>query len=148
MSQRCWLCVRFFGRLLRRRDVERASTQVQLRLPMAIGKQAVMTNAVKAVWNGVKQETADELVGIERQYLLPAARSIILPSECDSIAIDADEPRIGDGNGMGVTAEIGQHLFGAGKRRLGIDDPVDATRCFDNVIERRRIGRPAMSPKN
>lgn len=51
-----------------------------------------MTNAVKAVWNGVKQETADELVGIERLHLLPAARSIILPSECDAIAINADEP--------------------------------------------------------
>ncbi len=84
MSQRWWLCVRFFDR---RRDVEQASAQVQLQLPMAIGKQAVMTNAVKAVRNGVKQEAADELVGIERHYLLPAARSIILPSECDAIAI-------------------------------------------------------------
>lgn len=76
MRQRWWLCVRFFDRVFRRRDVEQASAQVQLQLPMAIGKQAVMTNAVKAVRNGVKQETADELVGIERHYLLPAARSI------------------------------------------------------------------------
>ncbi len=51
-----------------------------------------MTNAVKAVRNGVKQEAADELVGIERHHLLPAARSIILPSDCDAIAINADEP--------------------------------------------------------
>src|SRR5215213_1191489 len=108
---------------------------------MAIGKQAVMTNAVKAVRNGVKQETADELVGIERHYLLPAARSIILPSECDAIAVDADEAGIGDGNAMGIAPEIGQHLFGSGKWRLGIDHPVDTPRFFDNVIERRRIGQ-------
>ena len=69
-----------------------------------------MTNTVKAVRNGVKQETADELVGIERYYLFPAARSIILPSECDSIAIDADKAGIGDGNTMGIAAEISQHL--------------------------------------
>lgn len=56
MRQRWWLCVRFFDRLLRRRDAEQASAQVQLQLPMDIGKQAVMTNAVKAVRNGVKQE--------------------------------------------------------------------------------------------
>ena len=141
MQQRWWLCVRFFDRVFRRRNVEQASAQVQLQLPMAIGKQAVMTNAVKAVRNGVKQEPADELVGIERHYLLPAARSIIPPSECDSIAIDADEAGIGDGDAMGIAAEIGQHLFGSGKWRLGIDDPVDSPRCFDSAVECGRTGQ-------
>lgn len=51
MRQRWWLCVRFFHRLLRQWDVEQASAQIQLQLSMAIGKQAVMTNAVKAVRN-------------------------------------------------------------------------------------------------
>src|SRR6478735_11204955 len=108
---------------------------------MAVGKQAVMTNAVKAVRNGVKQETADELVGIERHYLLPATVAIILPTEGDAIAVHADEAGIGDGNAMGIAAEIGQHLFGSGKWRLGIDHPVDTPRFFDNVIECRRIGQ-------
>ena len=108
---------------------------------MAIGKQTIMTNAVKAVRNGVKQEAADELMRIERHHLLPAACSIILPSEGDAIAIDADEAGIGDGNAMGVAAEIGQHLFGAGKWRLGIDDPVDTPGFFDNAIECGRIGQ-------
>lgn len=85
-----------------------------------------MTNAVKAVWNRVKQETADELVRIERHQLLLAGRSIILPSEGDLVSIDVDEAGVGDGNAMGIAAEIGQHLFGSGKGRLGIDDPVDA----------------------
>lgn len=141
MPQRRWLCVRFFDRVFRRRDVEQASAQVQLQLPMAIGKQAVMTNAVKAVRNGVKQETADELMGIECHYLLPAARSIILPSECDSIAIDADEAGIGDGDAMGIAPEIGQHLFGSGKGRLGIDDPADTPRFFDHAVECGRTGQ-------
>ena len=100
MRQGWWLCVRFFDRVFWRRDVEQASAQIQLQLPMAIGKQAEVTNAVKAVRNRVKQKTADELVGIERHHLLPAARSIILPSEGDSIAIDADEAGVGVNAGV------------------------------------------------
>lgn len=42
---------------------------------------------------------------------------------------------------MGVAAKIGQNLFGAGKWRLGIDDPVDATRCSDGSIEGERVGQ-------
>lgn len=141
MRQRWWLCIRFFGPLLRRRDIEQASAQIQLQLPMAIGKQAVMTNAVKAVGNGVKQKTADKLVGIEGHHLLGAARSIILPTEGNLVVIDPDEAGIGDGDAMGVAAEIGQHLFGSGKWRLGIDHPVDATCCFKGSIEGDRIGQ-------
>src|SRR3954451_4016699 len=88
VRHRWWLCVRLFERLLLRWDVEQAAAQVQLQLPMAIGKQTIMTNAMKAVRNRVKQETADELVSIERHHLLLAARSIILPSEGDLVSID------------------------------------------------------------
>jgi hypothetical protein len=42
----------------------------------AIGKQGAITNAVKTVWKGVKQDATDELVGIERHYLLTPACSI------------------------------------------------------------------------
>lgn len=101
-------------------DLGEASTQVPLQLPMAIGKQAVMANVVKAVRNGMKQEASDELVGIERHYLLPAAMAIILPTECDAVALHADEAGIGDNDAMGISREIGQYLFGSGKWRLGI----------------------------
>jgi hypothetical protein len=67
-------------------------------LSIAIGEKTVMTNAVKTVWQGVKQETADELIGIELHHLLLAAVAIILPSECGTIAIDTDQAGIGDDN--------------------------------------------------
>ena len=94
MRQWWWLCIRFFDRRLRRREVEQSPAQVQLLLPMTIGKKSIMTNAVETVWQGVKQETADELISIERHHLPLAAVAIILPSECDTIAIDADEAGI------------------------------------------------------
>ena len=35
----------------------------------------------------------------------------------------ADDAGVGDGDAMGVAAEIGQHLFWPAERRLRIDDP-------------------------
>ena len=63
-------------------------------LPVAIGKKSVMPNAVETVWQSVKQETADELTSIERHHLPLAMVAIILPSECDTIAIDVDDAGI------------------------------------------------------
>lgn len=141
MRQRWWLCARFFERRLRRSDVEQPATSVQLFLPMTIGKKSVMTNAVETVWEGVKQETADELIGIERHDILFAAVAIILPSERDTIGIDIDEAGIGDCDTVCVTSEIGQNLFGARKWGLGIDHPVDAPHVFNGAIECGGIGQ-------
>jgi len=58
------LCVWLFDR--RWLDIEQSSAQVQLQLPVAIGKKSVMSNAVETVWQSVKQEAANELIGINR----------------------------------------------------------------------------------
>lgn len=71
---------------------------------------------------------------------MPTARSIILPSECDAIAIDADGAGIGGSDAMGVVAEIGQYLFASGGR-LGIDVAVDTPHFFDTAIKHGRIGQ-------
>src|SRR3977135_1019467 len=41
---------------------------------------------------------------------------------------------------MGVAAEIGQYLFGPAERRLGVDDPVDATEPIEMPGEDLGIG--------
>ena len=102
MCHRCWPCLRFFDLLFWRRDVEQPSAQVQLHLPMTIGKQTVMSNAMEAVRYGVQQETADELMRIECHQLPDSPGSVILPSKGDAITVHADEAGIGDGDAMGV----------------------------------------------
>ena len=42
--------------------------------------------------------------------------------------VGADQATVGDGDPVGIAAEIGQHLLGRAERRLGIDDPVLATK--------------------
>jgi hypothetical protein len=49
---------------------------------------------------------------------------VVLPAEGDATVIGhLDEPRVRDGDPVGVAAEIGQHLLRPAEGRLGIDDP-------------------------
>ena len=53
---------------------------------IAVGKQAIVADAVKALGEDVHEETADELMGVER-HRLPAIGSIepiVLPAESDA----------------------------------------------------------------
>jgi hypothetical protein len=42
---------------------------------------------------------------------------------------------------MGVAAEIGQHLFGASERWLGVDHPVEALEFAQATCEGLRFGK-------
>jgi hypothetical protein len=55
------------------------------------------------------------------------------------IVVECDEPAVGDGDAMGVAAEIGQHLCGAAEGPLGVNNPVDAS----HGVEVGTIGREA-----
>ena len=59
---------------------------------VAVGIQAIVTDAVEALGKDVHQETTDELEGIER-HCLPAIRpikAIVLPTELDAGIIGGD----------------------------------------------------------
>ena len=128
--------MRGVGGALLRRDGQQSATQFQLLGAMAIREKAVMSDAVEAVRQGVQQEAPDELVGIERHDLDLAAMTIVLPAERDPAVGHTDKPRIGDGDAMGVAAEIGQHLPGATEGRFGVDDPFDMTDLCQPAAER------------
>ena len=66
----------------------------------AIGEEAVVPNAVAPVGQDVDQETADELVGVERHELVVSVSlgSVILPFERHALAIKGDEPAVGNSN--------------------------------------------------
>ena len=72
-----------FGGRFRRRNVEQPPAERQLVGAVAVGEEAVVADAVKAVRQGVQQEAADELVGVERHDLRLAVVAIILPAEGD-----------------------------------------------------------------
>ena len=90
---------------------------------LAVGQVAVVTDAVEAVGQDVKQEAADELVGIERHHLALVVVTIVLPQEADPSFVQADQATVGDRDAMGIAAEIVQDLFGPAEWALGEDHP-------------------------
>ena len=101
-----------------------------------------MADAMKAVGQAVDEETADELVRIERHQPGRVAMTIIAPAEGHSGLVGADQAAVGDGDPVGVAAEIGQDMFGRAERWLGIDDPVLATQLPDRGCEGMGITEP------
>jgi len=79
------------------------------------GQQAVVTDAMEALWQDVHQEATDELGGIERHHgvSLPTLDAVILPLECDAVVIEREEAAVGDGDAMGVAGEIAQDFRGS-----------------------------------
>ena len=113
---------------------------------MAVGEEADVADAAETVRHGVPQEAADELVRLQRHDLGLAAVAVVLPSEADLSVIEPNQAAVGDGDAMGVAAEIAEHLLGAGERRLGVDDPVDAGQVIEASSEGGGIGERAEFP--
>ena len=49
---------------------------------------------------------------------------IIFPAESNLIMLEGHEAVVGDGDAMGVTGEIAEHMMGTAEGWLGVDDPV------------------------
>ena len=97
---------------------------------IAAGQEAIVADAVKPVGQHMDQETADELVGVERHELIAsvALGPVILPFESDALAGDGDEPAVGNSGAVCVAGKVGEDGVGSAKRSLGIDDPFDLAR--------------------
>src|SRR5271166_6389546 len=111
------------------------------------GEEAVVADAVEAIRQYMEEEAADELVGRQRHRLDPclpgrlAAGAIVLPAESDAGLVEPDQPRIGDGDAVGVAGEIGEHGFRPGKGSLGVDHPRGAAQRRERGVEGAFVGK-------
>src|ERR1700730_13077387 len=82
-----------------------------------------MPDAVKAAWQDVEQEAADELVRRDRHDALPLGTitTVVLVAEGDAGLVERNQTPVRDGDPVGIAREIGEHGLGAGERRLGVD---------------------------
>lgn len=92
---------------------------------VAIGGEAVVSNALEARWQHMPQEAAQEfLVGRAHDLLFMRGAAVWRPiAKADLSIIDANEALIADGNAMGIPGEILQHVFRAGQWRLQVHHP-------------------------
>ena len=76
-------------------------------------------------------------MGIESHGASPIAMSVVSPQKADFVLGHGKESGVGDGNAVGIAREVGQDLRRAGKRSLGIDDPVGLGCCAQQSGKRR-----------
>ena len=82
----------------------------------------------------------------ERHLRVLVAVGIVLPAEGDAFSIESQQAMIGDGDAVGVAAEIAQHLAGSAESRLGVDDPVLAMQTAEELGELFRFAEQAAGP--
>ncbi len=103
-----------------------------------VGKQAEVADAMKAGWQDVDEEAADELIGREghRRIAFASFGAIILPLEGDGVFLIADESPVRDRHPVGVQRKVSQHRFGSRERSFGVDNPVGLPVRHEVLVER------------
>ena len=83
----------------------------------AFGEQAVVPDAVQALWQHVDEEAADKLLGGERHLLISIAAfdAVVLPLEGDALLVEGNQATVGDGNTVGVGWRHGQEVSTTGR---------------------------------
>jgi hypothetical protein len=92
-----------------------------------------VANTNEAAGQDVKQETAEKLIGTESHEAFPVAVSRVSEAERDLFAVEGDQSVIGDGNTMGISAEVSEHLIGPAERRLAVDHPAVAEQLSEKA---------------
>src|SRR5580692_7811791 len=88
----------------------------------------------------MEQEAAQELMDWQSHEPFLVAVRGIAPAEGDVAIGESNQPGVGDGDAMGVGAEIAQHMFGTAEGRFGVNDPVVAEQYSQPSSESARLG--------
>lgn len=74
----------------------------------------------------MEEKAAQELVYREAHDPLTVAVSRVPPSECNLAVCERNQSAVGDGNAVGVGAQVAENVLRTAERWLGVDDPVVA----------------------
>ena len=76
-----------------------------------------MANADEPLGQDVEQEPSDELVRGQPHHLGTMVVGIILPAEKHLVVLQGHQAGVGNGDAMGIAAQIAKHLLGSAERR-------------------------------
>src|SRR3954469_22588607 len=124
-----------------RANREQPAAQGEFLGTMTIAEETVMADAMKAVRQGMQQETPNELIGRQGHHLALVVMPVIAPAKADLIARHVDQPAVRDGDAVRIATEIGQDRRRAGKGALGIDHPLRAPQFAEAAGEDRCGGK-------
>ena len=105
-------------------DRIKPAAELKQGLGVRVGHGAEIANADEAFRQHMQEETPDELVGSECHFAFRVGVAVIPPVKPDLVVIKRNQSMIGDGDPVGVAAQVTEHLFGPTEGRFDIDDPV------------------------
>src|SRR5208337_3465566 len=76
-----------------------------------VGEEAEVANAHETAWQQVQEEAAQELFDRQGHEPLLVAVSGVAPAEGYVALGESNQPAVGNGDAMSVSAEIAQHVF-------------------------------------
>jgi hypothetical protein len=106
-----------------------------------MGEEPEVADAHETFGQHMQKEAAQELDGGEGHPPLLLAVGIVLPTEGDVLPVKGQESMLGDGDAMGVAAQVGKDLRRSPKGRLGIDHPVMAMKAARQFTELLLVGQ-------
>ena len=98
-----------------------------------------MADAFEGRRDGVEKEAADEFVGIQGHDFLFVVVLAIAPGEGDMRVGDVKDAMVGNGDAVGVAANVVENDAGTGERFFGVDDPVFFVEGGDQRLKRPGI---------
>ena len=103
---------------------QQLSGQQEAAASEAVGEQSEVADAHEAFGQHVEEEAAQELCCVKRHDALLAAMGIVFPAKADALSVEGQQAVIGNGDAMGVAAQVAEHMCGSAEGRLGIYDPL------------------------
>jgi hypothetical protein len=116
-------------------DPQEPSALLEVLLPIAIGQQTEVANADEAERQDVKQESADELRGVDLLGIPLAIAAVVLVAEDDVFTFHAKKPIVGNGDAMRVASEILEDRLGPTEWALREDDPISASEPIEQTLK-------------
>ena len=95
----------------------------KLRSP-SVSKKSEVADAHEAARQQVQQEAAQELFDRQDHEPFLVAVSGVAPAKGYVALGESNQPAVGNGDAMSISAEIAQHMFWPAERRFGVDNPV------------------------
>ena len=91
-----------------------------------MGEKAEVADAHEAWRQEVEQEATQKLLDRKGHQALLVAVSGVSPAEGNLDTLQRDEAVIGNGDTMGIAAEIAENMFWTTEGRFAVDHPVPA----------------------
>ena len=85
-----------------------------------------MADANESLGEQVKQKTSQKLIAREGHQFLPIVVRRVTPAKGNLAVRQCDQAMVGDGDAVGIAAEILQHVLRSAEGRFGVNDPVFA----------------------